>query len=143
MWDDNDSFIGRSNGVIKIKSGKKDEFLNDLLKKLICEKSYNNEKVRDFVKMIMSWMDEKGLCAAMIAIATRTNTFYQLKYITTPVMVIVGKEDAITPVIHSFYLKERLSSPSFKVIEDAGHLSNVEQPEEFNKTVEDFLANLK
>ena len=90
----------------------------------------------------MSWMDIKGLCANLIAIATRTNIFYQLKEILIPALIIVGKKDEITPVINSFHLKEGLANSVFKVIEDAGHLSNIEKPAEFNKTIEDFLINI-
>ena len=30
-----------------------------------------------------------------------------------------------------------------KTIKDAGHLSNLEKPEEFNKYLEEFLASIK
>ncbi len=141
--DSNEALLNRSNAVIKIKSGKKDEFLEDFLKKLLSDDGYKDQKKRDYVRMMMSWMDIKGLCSAMIAIATRTNTFYQLKDIKTPVLVIAGREDIPTPVIHSFYLKEELPDSRFKVIEKAGHLSNLEKPEEFNKSIEEFLQKLK
>lgn len=140
--EDNESIINRSNNVIKIKSGKKDEFLDDFLKKLLSEEGYKNEKIRNTVSEIMSWMDVKGLCAGLLAIAVRTNIFYQLKEINIPSLVIVGKEDLITPVIKSFYLKERIKNSTFKVIDDAGHLSNLEKPGEFNKAIENFLSNL-
>lgn len=140
--EDNESLINRSNAIIKIKSENKDTFLDEFLKKLISEKSYNNEKIKDFVRTMMGWMDAKGMAAAMIAIATRTNTFYQLKNIKTTALVIVGRKDVLTPVVRSFYLKENLVNSEFKVIHEAGHLSNLEVPEEFNKSVEEFLQKL-
>ena len=56
--------------------------------------------------------------------------------------MIVGKKDEITPVINSFHIKEGLANSVFKVIDDAGHLSNIEKPAEFNKAIEEFLTNL-
>jgi pimeloyl-ACP methyl ester carboxylesterase len=141
--ENNQSIINRSDIIIKIKSGKKDEFLDEFLLKLLCKESLKNEKLKNFVRMIMSWADERGLCSSMLAIAARTNIFYQLKNIDTPTLIIVGKEDEVTPVIHSFYLKDKLKNSKFKVIKNAGHLSNMENPEEFNRTMENFLLNIK
>ena len=140
--DSNENLIARSNSIMKIKAGGKDEFIDGFLKKLLSESGYRNRNSREFVRMIMSWMDVKGLCANLIAIATRTNTFYQLKEISIPALIIVGKKDEVTPVINSFNLKEGLANSVFKVIEDAGHLSNIEKPAEFNKAIEEFLTNL-
>lgn len=141
--ENNASLLGRSESIIKIKSGKKDEFLDEFLKKLLSDEGYNNEKTKNFVRTMMGWMDVKGLCANMLAIATRTNTFYQLKDIITPSLILVGRKDIVTPVIHSFYLKENLRNASFKIIEEAGHLSNIENPGEFNISIEEFLLKLK
>lgn len=140
--DDNAALLARCETIIKIKSGNKDEFLDGFLKKLLSEKGYKNKELRNFVRTMMSWMDVKGLCANMIAIATRTNTLYLLKEIKIPALIIVGREDIPTPVIHSFYLKEEFVNSSFKVIDNAGHLSNMEKPEEFNKSIEEFLEKL-
>lgn len=137
--ENNESLISRSNSIIKIKSGKKDEFLDDFLKLLLSEDGFKNETVKDFVKTIMSWMDVNGLCSVMMALATRTNILYQLKQIKVPSLVIVGKNDTLTPVLNSFNLKEGLKNSEFKVIQNAGHLSNLEKPGEFNKLAEEFL----
>lgn len=109
---------------------------------MLSDEGYRNKKNKEFVRTMMSWMDVKGMAANMIAIATRTNVLYQLKDISTPALVIVGKKDELTPVINSFNLKEGLRNSKFKVINEAGHLSNLEKPEEFNKLIESFLINL-
>jgi pimeloyl-ACP methyl ester carboxylesterase len=137
--DDNTALIGRSNSIIKIKSGKEEEFKQEFLKKALSEESYRNKELKEFVMMIMNWMDVKGLCAVMIAIATRTNTLYQLRDIRTPALVIVGRNDILTPVTNSFFLKEGLVNSTFKVLEGSGHFSNMEKPEEFNSAVDEFL----
>ena len=36
-------------------------------------------------------------------------------------------------------MHHRIKGSSLKIIENAGHLSNLEQPEEFNKHLHDFL----
>ena len=113
------------------------------MKKLLSDEGYGKDELRNFVRTMMGWMHAKGLCGAMLAIATRTNILYQLKDIITPALIIVGRKDSITPVIHSFYLKEYIPNSSFTVIEGAGHLSNLEKPDEFNKSIESFLSKQK
>lgn len=139
--EDNNSLLNRSAAIMKIKSGRKDEYLDEFLKKLLSEEGYNNGEVRSFVRTMMGWMHADGICANIMAIATRTNTFYQLKEIKTRALVIAGRKDTLTPVIHSFYMKENLPNAKFEVIQDAGHLSNLEKPEVFNDAVNKFLSN--
>lgn len=135
----NESLILRSGHLAQVRSGKKDWFLDEMLKRLISEESYGNEEIRSRVRTILGWMNEIGICANILAIATRTNTFYQLRDIKIPTLVVVGRKDMMTPVIHSFYLKENLPDAEFEVIEGAGHLCNIDKPSEFNAALEKFL----
>lgn len=141
--ENNESILDRSEMILALKSGKRDEVLEGLLKKLISNKSYQNESLKSFVRTMMSWMDVKGITAVILAIATRTNTFFQLKNINIPAMIIAGKEDLLTPPINSFNLKNNLKNARMKIIPEVGHLSNMEAPEEFNKIIESFLLTLK
>jgi len=103
---------------------------------------YKNEKLRSFIETMMSWMDVKGLCAVLMAIATRTSTFFELKKIEVPALIIAGKLDMVTPPVRSFYMNENLKNSVLNIIPAAGHLSNMEAPEVFNNAVEKFLLNL-
>jgi len=140
--DDHDSMLNRSAGIKKIRSGMKDEFIEAMLPKLISNEGFNNPEINNKVREMMGWMDVNGMCSVMIAIATRTNLINRLKNISIPSLVIVGKEDALTPVIHSFYLKENLRNAKYHLIKNAGHISNMEKPEEFNKALEEFLLSV-
>jgi len=137
--ENNESLLLRSESVMKIKKDK-DKFLDDFLKKLLSKDGYGNEKLRTFVRMMMSWMDVKGLSSNMISIATRTDSLCLLKNIAIPALVTAGRNDELTPVINSFHIKENLKNSLFKVIENAGHLSNMEQPDKFNELINNFLV---
>ena len=140
--EDNDSLVNRSNMIMDLKTDNKDKVLNEFLKKLISEESYKNEKLRSFIETMMSWMDVKGLCAVLMAIATRTSTFFELEKTDVPALIIAGKLDMVTPPVRSFYMNENLKNSVLNIIPAAGHLSNMEAPVEFNKAVEKFLLNL-
>lgn len=62
--------------------------------------------------------------------------------IRCPTLVICGSEDRITPPSLSEDLKDRIAGASLVEIAGAGHLSNAEMPEVFNRVVDGFLAGL-
>lgn len=60
--------------------------------------------------------------------------------ITIPTLLVVGQEDTLTPPALSEQMCAELCNAELAVIERAGHLSNIEQPDEFNAAVAHFLA---
>ena len=142
--DDNEGLLNRSAAIKTLREGNKQQFIEGQLKKLLSAESYAKSEIREFTEKMMNWMDEKGMMAVLIAIATRTNTMFELKNIRTPALIITGKEDVLTPPEKAFYLREYLSGSVMKIIPGAGHLSNIEAPVEFNKAAEIFLSeNIK
>ena len=55
-------------------------------------------------------------------------------------MIIVGEQDAGTPVALSKVMHEAAPGSQLVIIPHASHLSNVEQPEAFGQALTDFLA---
>lgn len=137
--DNNEGLLSRSEIIINIRNGGKEKFLEEFTKKLITDESYHNKEIRNFIQMISGWADANGISSNLIAIATRTNSLYLLKDINIPALVMVGRIDNLTPVINSFNIKEGIKNSVFKVIEAAGHLCNIDKPEEFNEALENFL----
>jgi 3-oxoadipate enol-lactonase len=64
---------------------------------------------------------------------------FELERIAVPCHFVVGAEDRLTPPATSRAMAERVAGAELTVIEHAGHLSNIEQPEAFNRAVLDFL----
>ncbi len=59
--------------------------------------------------------------------------------IATPTRVIVGAQDPSTTVAHAELIHEKIAGSELVVIDNAAHLSNIEQPEAFNEALLDFL----
>jgi pimeloyl-ACP methyl ester carboxylesterase len=59
-----------------------------------------------------------------------------------PTMIVVGREDAITPVADSEKMKSKIATSHLVVIENAGHVSNLEQTEQFNFALLKFLERV-
>lgn len=62
-----------------------------------------------------------------------------LKYVTAPVLVLHGAEDLQSEAASYLYV-EAFPNAEFAVIENAGHFSFEEQPEQFAEIVKNFLA---
>ena len=68
----------------------------------------------------------------MMASATDLST---IEGITTPTLVLVGADDPATTVEHSKVIHDAVSGSEMVVLDDAAHLSNIEQPDAFNTAV--------
>ena len=61
--------------------------------------------------------------------------------ISVPTLVICGTEDKVTPPALSRELAGLIPGARYAEIAGAGHISNLEKPHEFNRLVEDFIAD--
>ena len=67
-------------------------------------------------------------------------TMMNLHRITSPTLIIWGRQDAILPLKQAYYAKEKISNSKLHIIEQCGHMPNFEKPDEFNQVVLDFLS---
>lgn len=76
-------------------------------------------------------------CARAIS---AVNLTHRLKEIGCPALVMVGEQDAGTPVAMSREIHENMPGSELVIIPSASHLSNLEQPARFNGALAEFLA---
>jgi len=74
------------------------------------------------------------------ALAARAETCSILEKIKLPVLILCGKEDVVTPPVQSEFLHSKILDSELFILESAGHLSNLEQPDKFNEFIFDFIA---
>ena len=78
-----------------------------------------------------------------IASMANYSRMFDLEAIAAPTHVVVGDEDTLTPPATSREMAKRISGARFTIIEGAGHLSNIERPEAFNRAVLAFLEEYR
>lgn len=83
-----------------------------------------------------------GIRGAIHRLKSRRDSSGLLAAIACPTLVIVGKEDRITGVEVAQAMHRRIPGSQCAVIDRAGHLSNLEQPEAFNEALTAFLTTL-
>jgi 3-oxoadipate enol-lactonase len=82
-----------------------------------------------------------GYCGCAAALA-RLNYGPRLGDVTRPVLVMCGDEDHGAPPEKTRQMHAMIKGSRFFVIEQAGHIVNIEQPETFNRAVAAFLADV-
>ncbi|TAL14603.1 MAG: alpha/beta fold hydrolase [Frankiales bacterium] len=76
------------------------------------------------------------------AMAARPDSFDVLRATEVPALVVVGDEDALSPVAQAQEMVDALPQGRLAVVPGAGHLSAVEDPPAFAAAVRAFLADL-
>ncbi len=77
----------------------------------------------------------------LMALAERSETCSILNTISIPTLIICGREDAVTPVAESKFMSKHIKGSIIHIINNAGHVSNLEEPRIFNKRIRDFLTD--
>ena len=94
------------------------------------------------VRRIIEGNDVSGMIVDSMAMADRPDSLSLLPLITRPTLVIVGDQDHTTPPAEAEVIAQGIPAAKLAVIPGAGHLSNLEQPEQFNAIVGEFAARL-
>lgn len=141
--DTNNVKINRAKQIKQIKSGDKNSFYDMFLKAAVSEKTFTeNTKLVEFIKTMMGWQKETGVTGALMTLAARTDYTEFLERIDIPVLIIVGKDDKLTPPEYSKLIYGKIRNANLSLVPDAGHFSNMENPEEFNKSVLKFITEV-
>ena len=83
-----------------------------------------------------------GVVAALGAMRDRPDSTDLLAEIEVPTLVVGGEEDAISTPQVVEAMAEKIPDSRYVTLPNAGHLSNLEAPEEFNAALSGFLARV-
>lgn len=68
---------------------------------------------------------------------------YRLETIDIPTLIIAGENDSEDFLKVAELLHNSIRNSTLQIIPKAGHMSNMDQPEEFNRLVDEFIATHK
>jgi len=117
--------------------------VNSMLPKLFTPDSVTKrpEAVKRIREMMMTTKPE-GAAGALMGMAIREDQTETLSRINVPTLILVGRDDVITPVVDSESMHAKIPRSQLVVIENAGHVSNVEQADVFNSKLLSFLDEI-
>ena len=141
--DNNEAKIRRAQQAKSVKIYGSQKFANTFIPTIVCENTLKRKP--EIVKFIHTMIDDNSTIAVagmLIALAARTDTTSSLNKINVPTLLIVGEHDALTTTSGMTSMKEKIPNSDMHEISNAAHISNLENPEEFNRHLLDFLKKI-
>ena len=111
--------------------------------KLFSQQTFDErpEVVKELVRLI-SEQNPAAIAAAQRGMAARADSTPLLRQILAPTLVIVGSQDAISTPAEMEFIAGQIPGACLQVIDAAGHMAPVEQPEAVTTTLRHFLRQL-
>ncbi|MBL7875607.1 MAG: alpha/beta hydrolase [Cyclobacteriaceae bacterium] len=95
------------------------------------------------IRRVIEGTSVEVVCDSLMALANRKETCQGLDRIDVPTLIMAGKEDTVIPLEKSEFMKTKIKGATLHIISDAAHLSNVDNPLEFNRHLSQFLQQVK
>ena len=115
---------------------------DEMIPKLLGETSRSTRPaVVEQVRSLALASSADAIAGAIRALMTRPDSTPLLASIHVPTLIVVGDEDTVTPPAASEEMHRGIGGSELVRIPQAGHLSNLEQPELFNAALAAFLSH--
>ncbi len=113
-----------------------------MLPKLLAPQTYEEQPdVVEFVQELMKGASVEGVVGALMAMRNRPDSTSMLGDIDVPVLIIHGADDQLIPVSEAEAMYEAIPDAELVIVSDAGHLPNLENVDEFNDALIDFVES--
>jgi len=142
-----DNAEGRERRIASARKAERDgveSIVDEMVQVLLSQTSIDTRPdVANRVRQIALQNRPEGLAAAQRGMAARPDSTEMLAGAACPALVIVGTDDRLSPPDEARGWQERMPDSRLAMIPGAGHLSNIEQPDHFNRIVADFISTLQ
>jgi pimeloyl-ACP methyl ester carboxylesterase len=132
---------GRQAHAQAVLGGGMAAIVDDFLPKMLAPRTFVAQpEIAAQVRAMILATKPEGAAAAQRGMAQRRDHLAWLPQVSVPVLVLVGTEDAVTPPADAEAMHAALPDARLVVLEGAGHVSNLEQPDAFNTALFYFLS---
>jgi pimeloyl-ACP methyl ester carboxylesterase len=100
-------------------------------------------EVAEAVRAMMAAAPAEGIVGALEAMMARPDSTPTLATIDVPTLIVVGKEDTLTPPNEAQAMHEQVRGSRLEVLTQAGHISNLERPAAFTHVLSEFVEGVE
>ncbi len=100
------------------------------------------EVIQRYNEVSMRFPASQEIMARQWAAVTQHDACNRLQNIFSPTLTLTGSEDVLIPPENAKIIAERIPDARMSAIDEGGHLFLIEQPQQFNAAVIDFLNGL-
>jgi 3-oxoadipate enol-lactonase len=135
-----DARAGRMTTALRVKEHGTAVLADDMLEKLLSPSTYEAQPhLVETVRQMIARQRVEGVVAALHGMADRPDSRPMLGDISVPTLIVVGADDTITPRSDAHAMADAIPGAELHVVPRAAHLSNLEQPADFNGALREFL----
>lgn len=124
--------LGRGAGAVAVQ--------DELMPALIHKDRLTDRPLVETIRQMAIDIGVDGLIRQHAALMGRADSRPLLGQVRCPTLVLVGREDVLTPLELSQEIVAGIRGARLEIIPDCGHLSTMEQPEAVNEALRDWLA---
>jgi 3-oxoadipate enol-lactonase len=130
--------------IDKIDADGAAALIENMLPNLISEfTKENNPNLVNQLQTDFSAINSKGAIAALRGMAEREDHGDYLEKISVPTLLIYGEHDQVTNLEIAERTNAKIKDSKLAIIQNAGHYSNLEQPEQFNERLREFVQSVE
>ena len=133
---------GRRATAAKVLQHGTAELVSGMSAKLLSSSNPRHEGLTATLITMMQTAPAATVSAALLGMAQRPDSRPLLASIDVPTLVISGQDDAIIPAAEMRDMSAALPASTYVELAEAGHMTPMEQPDQFNQTLLQFLQNL-
>ncbi|HRN25859.1 MAG TPA: alpha/beta hydrolase [Ignavibacteriaceae bacterium] len=138
--DNNEGKQKRAAAIKRINTEGLSSFAKDFVTNCYGDFYKQNHK-EEFEKRIAksSSFNPVGVKGSLLAMLGRNDTTEYLGKIKIPALILCGEFDSLTPPPIMKAMADKINGAEFVIIKNSGHMSPIENPEEVNGTIKNFL----
>lgn len=131
----------RRNGFIGLaESGRFLDITEALMPQLIHPSRLAESPLTDAIKSMAKNVGKEAFVRQQRAIMSRAENRPLLAAINCPTLVLCGRQDQLTPLDRHEEMAAGINGARLEVLDDCGHMSTMEKPDEVNRALRHWLA---
>jgi 3-oxoadipate enol-lactonase len=137
------SKLGRYRALKSIQEQGAKAYVNDFVRSGLAAGTISDRKdVFQGVKAIAESNRSEGVQAAILALTSRLDTTSGLSQIKVPTLILHGELDSVIPSSEAKLMHQKIEGSQFLIVPNAGHLSNLDNPDFFNERLKQFIFSI-
>jgi pimeloyl-ACP methyl ester carboxylesterase len=139
--DDEEARKRRMSDIEFIRKSGPDAFIESFIQRILSRNTVESKPwVADYLRAVATRRVEV-LEATIGALMNRPSNVDILKSIRVPTLIIGGEEDRLISAASLSLMANEIPRARLVMISGVGHMSNLENPEAYNKVIEEFLVS--
>jgi len=140
--DSNGAKLKRVKALEEVKTNGLDGYIQEFTKNLVSIKTLENPSLFQKILSIAKENKREGILSQILALMGRIDSETFLPKISIPTLILSGSEDTLTPPGEMNEIFQKIPNHECKIVENAAHLSPLENPDSVNFFINNFIQNI-